>query len=388
MRIAYLLGSLNSGGTENLLLDIFKNAEKNKIDAIGIYRKTGELEAEYQNSGLPVSKLSPPKNKFIYILRLRSLLLKNKIDIAHAQQPLDAFYAWIASFGKGIKILLTLHEYDYSMSNIDIILLNFIIRRTDENIFVSHTQRKYYQQKYKLKFQKQNMVYNGISFDKLDNCVCIKSDQNDSFRAKYLLTLPISSNLRELLKLQKNTILIGSVGNFVPGRDQLTLCRFLKLLQEKKYNFHFVFVGKRTNSNPQLYDDCKEYCKQNGLFENVTFLGSRNDVPLILHQLDAFLFSSDHDTFGIAVVEAMAVGIPVFVNDWEVMSEITSNGKYAILYKTKDENDLLREFMLFLQNRPVYQTKAKEAARYVRERYSIERHIVALQEVYNKVTND
>ena len=80
----------------------------------------------------------------------------------------------------------------------------------------------------------------------------------------------------------------------------------------------------------------------------------------------------------------MAVGIPVFVNDWDVMKEITGNGKYATLYKTKNENDLLREFMLFLQNKALYQAKANEASIFVRKQYSIEKHIEKLKKVYNK----
>jgi len=80
----------------------------------------------------------------------------------------------------------------------------------------------------------------------------------------------------------------------------------------------------------------------------------------------------------------MAMKIPVFVNDWGVMQEITDNGKYASLYKTKDDEDLLREFMLFLQNKPLYDEKAKKAAEYVREQYSIEKHIEKLMMVYSE----
>jgi len=83
----------------------------------------------------------------------------------------------------------------------------------------------------------------------------------------------------------------------------------------------------------------------------------------------------------------MAVGIPVFANDWDVMKEITGNGKYATVYKTRDEYDLLREFMLFLQNKALYQAKANEAALFVRERYSIEKHIDELKKVYYKMIN-
>jgi len=84
------------------------------------------------------------------------------------------------------------------------------------------------------------------------------------------------------------------------------------------------------------------------------------------------------------VVEAMAVGIPVFVNDWEVMTEITENGKYVTLYKSNDEVDLLQQFMVFLQDRETYKDKAREAACFVSEKYSIEKHIENLKHVYSR----
>ena len=197
-------------------------------------------------------------------------------------------------------------------------------------------------------------------------------------------TSRISNNIREELQLSSHTLLLGTVGNFVPGRDQLSICRFLEKLNDTKIDFHFLFIGKRDKKMPQLYDNCVNYCQQNNLLDKVSFLGSRNDVPDLLSQLDAFVYSTDHDTFGIAVVEAMAVGLPVFVNDWGVMKEITDNGKLATLYKTKDESDLLQQFMLFLQNKETYKTKVLEASRFVREKYSIEKHIQNLKEVYSR----
>ncbi|HJV77461.1 MAG TPA: glycosyltransferase family 4 protein [Paludibacter sp.] len=372
MKIAYLLGSLNRGGTETLLLDVFRNAEQNDLDAMGIYRKQGSLESDFRQSGVEMVQLPVEKNLLAYLIRLRRLLVRNKISIVHAQQPLDALFAWLACLGTGLKIILTFHGYDFNDKKKGVSILKFIIKRTDANIFVSETQRQYYQQQYSLKSEKQTVVYNGISFDKLN-----------MFTHQITSSHPMS-NLRNELHISPDALLIGSVGNFVPVRDQLSLCRFLKLLNEQEVDFHFIFVGKRAENTPDSYDDCYNFCQENHLLNKVSFLGSRNDVPAILQQLDAFLYATAHDTFGIAVVEAMAMGIPVFVNDWEVMAEITDKGKYATLYKTKDEVDLLQQFMLFLQDKTPYKIKALEAARFVCEMYSIEKHIENLKQVYSR----
>jgi glycosyltransferase involved in cell wall biosynthesis len=373
IKVAYLLGSLNRGGTETLLLDVFRNAGKSGLHAIGIYRKPGVLESDFLNTGIEMKYIPDSKNPIKYILRLRNHLLNYQIEIVHAQQPIDAFYAYMACFGLKIKCVLTFHGYDFTEKALGKHILNFIIRKTDRNIFVSDTQRQYYEKKYKLDSNKQKVVYNGISFEKLG----LTPDQT--------LSRPLDANLRNELNLTQDTLLIGAVGNFNEVRDQMTTCRFLKLLSDQQLDFHFVFVGKRVENSPNLYDNCVDYCIQNKLIKRVSFLGVRNDVPQILKELEAFVYSTDHDTFGIALVEAMAVSIPVFVNDWGVMQEITALGKYASLYKTKDETDLLRQFLLFLQNKPAHQQKAKNAAEYVCKKFSIENHIHQLKGLYSSL---
>jgi glycosyltransferase involved in cell wall biosynthesis len=81
----------------------------------------------------------------------------------------------------------------------------------------------------------------------------------------------------------------------------------------------------------------------------------------------------------------MAAGIPVFVNDWDVMKEITADGERAILYKTKDENDLFRQFKFYLHDPMSYKQRALENAVWARETYSIQNHCDRLSEVYQKV---
>lgn len=366
MKVAYLFGSLNRGGTETLLLDVCQNLKETNLDAIGIYRKGGVLEDNFLQSGIPFTKLTPGRNILKYLWKLRTLISKNKVEVIHAQQPLDALYARIACIGMKVKQVLTFHGFDFNSSSA---FTRYIIRRTDRNIFVSHYQKEYYIRKYRLNPEKQTVVYNGINFSKFENFY----NQN------------INHNLRKELNIKDSTLLIGMVGNFNEGRDQMTVCRFLKLLNEKGVDFHFVFVGKRVESTPQRYDDCIEFCQKNNLSERVTFAGVRSDVPAILFELDAFIYSTEHDTFGIAVVEAIASGTPVFVNDWEVMNEITEEGKLAVIYKTKDEHDLLEKFMLFLQKQDEYVRRAKENAEIVRGKYSIEKHIENLKSVYQSL---
>jgi glycosyltransferase involved in cell wall biosynthesis len=368
MRIAYLLGSLNRGGTETLLLDCFQNAAMAEFPFIGIFRKEGILADDFKKTGVPLCHLTPKsKTDIAYFVKLRKLLIRNEITIVHAQQPIDALYARIATIGTNIKVVLTFHGYDMEAGKTDKTLIRWIIRHTDLNIFVSNSQKEYYHQHYTFSEDKSTTVYNGISFEKLN--------------------AQKTNNWRDELGITEATLLLGSVGNFGAVRDQLTICNFLKLLDNAKVDFRFLFVGKKNSGEEWRYDQCISFCNENGLNDKVQFLGARSDVPDILVQLDAFIYATDHDTFGIAVIEAMACSVPVFVNDWEVMLEITDDGKYAHTYYTKDPDSLLNQFRSFTANPDLHKLKAEEAARWVRETYSIERHLNQLKETYKTISN-
>lgn len=361
MKVAYLFGSLNRGGLEVLMLDVFKNISKADFDAIATHRKGGVLKEEFEKTSVPLNYIPNNRNIFAYLLKLRKYIINEKVNIIHAHQAVDAFFAFLSTFGLSIKIVLTLHGFGFGNEK----LLNFILKRTSSNFYVSHYQMKFYIDKYRLNPIKQKVIYNGVDFTKFIN--------NNENKTRYL---------KEELNIKNSTLMMGMVGNFNSGRNQLIICHFLKLLKEINIDFHFAFIGKRVENSPERFDNCVEFCKKNDLIKNVSFLGVRNDVPDILSQLDAFVYATEHDTFGIAVVEAIAFGIPVFVNDWEVMNEVTEDGKLAILYKTDNVNDLLEKFMLFLQKQDEYVRRAKENAEIVREKYSIEKHIENLKEVY------
>ncbi|MDR1544513.1 MAG: glycosyltransferase family 4 protein [Prevotellaceae bacterium] len=359
MKVAFLLGSLNRGGTETLLLDVFRNADKADFEFIGVHRKGGVLQQDFYTAEPKFFKLAPKfPFDFIYLLKLRKLLKKENVQIVHSQQFLDALYSKIATLGTKIKVVQTYHSFEKES-----VLMKFIIKKTDKNFFVSNYQREYYIKKYSLKPEKQATVYNGISFKKFD-----KNFEKPVF---------LSENKNPKLAM---------IGNFVSVREHFTVCRFLKLLNEKTKKIEFYFIGKKDEKNPHLYDECADFCAKNGL-QNVHFLGSRNDVPAILQHIDAFIYSTDHDTFGIAVIEAIAAGLPVFVNDFEVMKEIADNGKFAILYKTKNETDLLDKFLLFLQNQNEYKENAKKNAIEIRKKFSIEEHLKVLERNYFKLKN-
>ncbi|MDR2413490.1 MAG: glycosyltransferase family 4 protein [Odoribacteraceae bacterium] len=363
LKVAYFLGRLHRGGMETLLLDLLQQAGTASHEMMVIYREEGNMSPLFKATGARMFRLAARKGLDIrFLWRLRRLLRAEGVDVVHAQHPLEAAYAWLACLGAGVKVVETLHGYDFGLTGKGTRIMKWMLKRAHLNVFVSETQRAYYMKKYRLPDDgRQVVVYNGIHFAKIE-----RRDDRES--------APASPGCWSL----------GMVGSFGAVRDQMTVCRFLSRLKSSGISFRFLFAG---NDDTPSGEACARYCRENGLEREVRFLGTRDDVPALLAGLDAFVYASRHDTFGIAVIEAIAAAIPVFVNDWEVMREVTGNGALAVLYKTGDAEDLYRHFLDFTTRPGFYREQARKAAARVTNLYSVEQHLSALSSHYSRICN-
>ena len=358
MRVAFFLGTLNRGGAETLLVDVFGSGERLPFEALCIYRKEGNMSNAFHNTEVPMWFLPRKRSWLFYGLRLRRLVRSQKVDIVHAQSAFYAAIAIISLVFTRVKVVTTFHGYGFDVANP---LYKWLVyRHSSRLIFVSESEKGWYLKRggY-IVADRFVVVPNGVNFSKFG-----------------YVRQPIPEG---------SAVRLCMVGNFVKEKDQYFICQFLKELQERDFLFEFYFIGRRTPAWAKGYDACVEYCEQNGLSECVHFMGGRDDVPELLSDMDAVVYASKTETFGIAPVEAMAMGLPTFVNDLEVFAEITRNGELAVLYKSGDLQDLCVKFIDFMHNRQAYYDRAMANAQKVRNLYSIAAHIDGLHSLYTQI---
>jgi len=128
-------------------------------------------------------------------------------------------------------------------------------------------------------------VHSGIDLEKFNNL-------NDK-KAKTTI-------LRQEYNLEKDTILIGNVAALAPHKDYITFLETAKILipkleqREKKENtnreIRFFLIGKEDGSETEI----QNWLNQNQEIKNYFILtGFRNDIPIILKELDVFLDKLD-----------------------------------------------------------------------------------------------
>jgi len=271
----------------------------------------------------------------------------------------------------------TLHGF-YPMRGINGFLCRMSIRMADDVCFVSRYEQEWYQHRMQIADAKCHVIYNGVDFSKIDSAkpsLEFAKQPQRNFQGK-------------IESVPQRRIRLAMVGNFVSVRSQNIIAKSIQVLRERGIsNFEFYFIGKRSDAEPQLFDECEQICRLNKM-THVHFLGARSDVPALLKAMDGFVYSTDHDTFGIAVVEAMYAGLPIVVNDWSVMKEVCgeSINKAVTYFKTKDVEDCASVIEKLLkcisESTAEFKKRSANNAQWVRERYSIEAYVERLHHIY------
>jgi glycosyltransferase involved in cell wall biosynthesis len=120
------------------------------------------------------------------------------------------------------------------------------------------------------------------------------------------------SDLRRRLGLSPVTLVMGIIANLIPYKGHADLFQALALAARSlPAGWRLLVVGRDDGIGGEL----QLLANNLGLAENIAFLGPRNDIPDILNACDIGILCSHQEGFSIALVEAMAAGLPMIVTD-------------------------------------------------------------------------
>ncbi|MCF5709315.1 glycosyltransferase [Pseudomonas syringae] len=143
-----------------------------------------------------------------------------------------------------------------------------------------------------------------------------------------------AEDARVELGLSPSAWIVGNVGRLHPDKDQATLLRgFALALPSLPENSQLVILGKG-----RLEDSLKALARELGIGANVLFMGQVAEARRYFKAFDVFALSSDHEPFGMVLLEAMVAGVPVVATSCGGAREVVED--VGLMFPLGDEQRL------------------------------------------------
>lgn len=357
MNILYSTFSFTIGGIERLLVDIVNEASKDKSNNIFLCIINDSydellLNTVNNNVNIILLKRCAGGRKIKYILEYTKFILQKKIDIIHCQtENVVKFSVLIKILRPKIKVFTTVHDTNIylNLKAYEVLMDRFICKKiiaisdaVKENILKRRVPEK-----------KVIKIYNAIDIDKFKE--------------------PIDRN-----KIYRSNIVIGHVSRVIPEiKGQDVLIKAISTLKERKYNIQCLFAGDAT---VEKLNYLKNLCHEYKVEENVKFLGNVDDISNFLNSIDIFVMPSRYEGFGIALIEAMAKGIPCIASNIDGPKEIIKNNKYGLLFESENYLDLADKIEYRINHMKIDSEKLKE---YIKNNFNIKLMVKKLLQLYD-----
>lgn len=297
LTVVQILPELEEGGVEGETVDLAIYLARNGHKSI-VISGGGRLVRQLEEAGcihLHWDFIGEKSLRCLqYILKLKTYLVEEKVDILHLRSRLPAWIGYLAwkliPEGQRPSLFSTFHGF-YSVNSYSCIMTKGQIVAA-----VSETIRQHIQHNYKVDPRKIKLLHGGFDTDEFS------IDSVDSLRVEKLRS--------QWLAQHKGKSVIVLPGRLTLWKGQDVLIDALSRIHE--HDFVCLLIGD-TEENPAFTKKLKERIKSIGLQDKVLLVGHCSDMPaaLLLADIVISASSTQPEAFGKVAIEAMAMEKPV-----------------------------------------------------------------------------
>lgn len=245
--------------------------------------------------------------------QLKKLLLQEHFEVIHCHMPISGVLARMAANyvykkeGRFIPVIYTVHGFHFFQGAP---LKNWIYypierrmaRYTDRLITINNED---YLRAKKFSVRGQAELVPGVGID-LERFVPYQKESWEIGSAKG--SCQQTEDIRKKYGIPDDYYIVVSVGELAAGKNNLTTIEAINELRDLKIAYLICGTGimEKTLKNKVL---------ELGLEKKVFFAGYVENVPEVLQQCDCFVFPSEREGLPVALMEAMAVGLPIVASD-------------------------------------------------------------------------
>lgn len=362
MNIMFLIFSYNIGGIERLLIDM-----SNELSHRGHHVHLCVINHDYStdllnnySNDITVHLLNKTKGSrgFLkYMVQLSRLVKRNNINILHCQEINCVIFSLFTKLScPGISILDTVHdthiytEYPSWKIFIEKIFCKKVIA-ISESVKSEILSRN-------IPESQIQVIYNAIDTSKFQ----VKSSKS----------------------LDSKAIRLGNVARIMPQKKgQFLLLEAIAELKKDYPAIHCDFAGGVSPKYQSEYQKLLDYIESHQLTNNITFCGSMNDIPSFLDSINIFILPSYYEGFGIALIEAMAAGLPCIASNIDGPKEIISDSNLGVLFESGNVSDLVYKIKEVIEHYSSYDPNKISA--YISSKFSMPVMIDNLLSLYHKL---
>lgn len=279
-------------------------------------------KAGYDIRWLPFGKDDLRGFRYQVVRELDRIIKAEGVDIIHAQRHKSAFYAALAARKNSrVRLVTTVHGQNRSRSFFRKIGNRILWPRINRIIAVSEAVRRdILLANPWFPADRIEVVYNGI-----DLAVFSRNDLDEAAS-------------RALFGLPAQSWLWGAVGRLAPVKGHDILLKAWARSEIGKRGGHLAIAGEGRSR-----EELTALARELGIANEISLLGHVKDIPRFLAVLDGFAMPSRHEGFPLAILEALAAGLPVVASRVggipEILTNLANKGQ-SVLVPFEDEKEL------------------------------------------------
>lgn len=362
MRVFQLIKSLDRGGAEVLLSEVLKRTPRDVKVAFGYFSPERNMmvgELERQGASVTCFSAATPAAMFRALPDVARHLRAWKPDVVHCHLPLAGVVGRLAASLSGIPVVYTEHN----------VLERYHPLTRAAALSTWHLQRRVIAVSGDVAASIRNVAGERIPVDLVRNAVVVEAFERDEEAA---------ARTRAELGIPAGAPVIGSVAVFRPAKRLDLWLEVARAVLDRRPDAHFVLVGYGP-----LDEEVRRRRRELGLEERVHLPGSQSDVRRFLSAMDVYLMSSDFEGLPVALLEAMAMRLPVVVTSVGGIPEAVDETCGRLGPPGNCES--LVAAVLELVDDPCLRAELGAAARdQVERRFGMERMVADIQAVYER----
>jgi D-inositol-3-phosphate glycosyltransferase len=322
-RIAIVCFSSSLGGLELSALHLSQSLRSKGVSTLLVVPPSSPLEARAQASHVDTAALSPGWKYFDLNTAIRLVRILRY---------------------RGINTVLLMRSEDINIASIT-------------KIFLPSVSLVFYQQM-QSHYNKQDLIHTWI-YSKLSLWISLTQSMKEDVctftrvpREK-ITVLPLGTDLerfdpshydaaeaRRHFGLPEGKKIVGVLGRLDPQKGQDVLLRAIPKITAEHPDVLFLIAGDETAGEPGHKKYLENLSRTLGVERYVKFMKFTDDVPRLMAALDIFTLPSFSETFGLVVIEAMAMEKPVIATNAGGVPEIITNGINGLLVEPHNEQSL------------------------------------------------